>query len=304
MMKIIYIAGYGRSGSTILSIMLGSHAKIAAIGEARFLLVDWGSPIRSCSCGEAYNECAFWKDLPSAGALQPNGDLLHLTRKIEGFGYLPRLLFGLASKAECQAYKSYQTDFFTYVEFRARSSLIVDSSKSARGAIGRFMALHRLADQDVYVLHLVRNGLETLNSLLLTGSNWDVEGYRQEGRWPLLRAVLGWTIVNATVSALGRVVGRGRYTLVRYEDLVQDPAATLRRLGRFCGFDPEGIVGRVVRDEAFAVEHMVGGNRVRLQQTVRFWRKGDAPPQASGLKPRQKLVFWLLGGWLNRLYGY
>jgi hypothetical protein len=303
-MKIIYVAGYGRSGSTILSIMLGSHAEIAAIGEARFLLEDWGSPIRSCSCGAAYTECAFWKDLLSLGTLELNGDLLRLTRKIEGFGYLPRLLLGLVSEAECHAYKSHQTAFFTYVKSRARSSLIVDSSKSARGAIGRFMALQRLAEQDVYVLHLVRNGLETLNSLLLTGSNWDVEGYRQEGRWPLFRAVLGWTSVNATVSALGRLMGRGRYTLVRYEDLVQDPADTLRRLGQFCGFDPEGIVGRIVRDEAFAVEHVVGGNRVRLQQRVRLWRRGDAPPQASGLKPRQKLVFWLLGGWLNRLYGY
>jgi hypothetical protein len=303
-MKIIYVAGYGRSGSTILSIMLGSHPHIAAVGEARFLVEDWHKSMRSCSCGAAYPECGFWQDLPSYGSVALDGHLSRLTGKIEGTRFLPCLLLGPTRVRQHQAYRDYQAAFFRYVASRTRSSLIVDSSKSARGAIGRFLALQRLADQDVYVLHLVRSGLETLNSLLLVGSNWAVEGYREEQRWPLLRAVLGWTVVNAAVSALGRLMGRERYMLLRYEDLVQDPVDAMKRLGRFCGFDPEVILERISRDGAFDVEHVIGGNRLRLQQRVRFRAQGDGPPRASSLKPGVRLVFWLTGGWLHRLYGY
>ena len=49
--KIIYIAGYGRSGSTLLARILGSHENIFTVGELiNFLnLVNIDDSI--CSCG-------------------------------------------------------------------------------------------------------------------------------------------------------------------------------------------------------------------------------------------------------------
>ena len=38
---IIYIAGYGRSGSTVLDIMLGDHPRIFSGGELTYLFDDY-----------------------------------------------------------------------------------------------------------------------------------------------------------------------------------------------------------------------------------------------------------------------
>src|SRR3954453_3522671 len=61
--KIIYIAGYSRSGSTILDIMLSSHPEIFGTGELGNLFDYWSEGIRTCTCEQIYNRCPFWKNL-------------------------------------------------------------------------------------------------------------------------------------------------------------------------------------------------------------------------------------------------
>jgi hypothetical protein len=48
--KILYIAGYSRSGSTILDIILSSHPQIFGTGELGYLFDDWIAGTRLCTC--------------------------------------------------------------------------------------------------------------------------------------------------------------------------------------------------------------------------------------------------------------
>jgi hypothetical protein len=61
--KIIYIAGLGHSGSTILDLSLGAHSKIIGLGEI-FTLLDKDrrkNHLKShCSCGMRATQCKFW----------------------------------------------------------------------------------------------------------------------------------------------------------------------------------------------------------------------------------------------------
>src|SRR3954452_15131421 len=66
--KIVYIAGYSRSGSTILEIVLSSHAKIFGTGELGYLFDDWIEGTRRCTCEQVYADCVFWRNL-----IIPNG---------------------------------------------------------------------------------------------------------------------------------------------------------------------------------------------------------------------------------------
>jgi hypothetical protein len=301
MSKILYIAGYGRSGSTVLDITLGNHAVITGVGEVTQLLDDYAGTNRKCSCGLPYRECSFWRDFFPNGL--PAAELIQLVRKLERLSFVPRLLLGWVAKKDREAYRAYHRKLFSHVVSRTGKTMVVDSSKSARKAAARFLALSRLAGEDVYVIHLVRNGLATMESLTVTGSNWALEGCTQASKWPGLRSALGWVSTNLWTSLLGRVLPEHRYILIFYEDLVANPATALKKIGQFCGFDPLELIARIDRNDDFEVGHRVGGNRVRLQSKIKFLRGGN-PYCGDTLKLSHRLVFGFTGEWLNRCYRY
>jgi hypothetical protein len=296
---VIYIAGYGRSGSTALDIILGNHSEIASAGEVGLMLEDWSN--RRCSCGRAYADCNFWKGLFPNSA-QP-AQLVHLVRKLEKAVFIPRLLLGLVTDDDRQAYSAYQRKIFLHIRSRTGKRFVVDSSKSARTFEGRFWALHKLVGQDIYVVHLVRDGLATLESLCVTGSNWAIVGYTSAPKLLGWRAAYGWLSANLWAFVLGRLLMPNRYIMIRYEDFLTDPTSTLRSIGKLCGFDPEELIQRVDSDQDFSVGHLVGGNRIRFQEKIKLHRNVRQRCETHP-KPHQRLPFMILAGWLNRLYGY
>jgi hypothetical protein len=301
MSKILYIAGYGRCGSTILDIILSGHPEITGVGEVTFLLEDWANSSQHCSCGKTYQKCDFWKDLFSNQ--RPLPQITELVRKIEKRSSVLRLLLGLISREDRQAYRAYQEKVLAHIVSQTGSSIVVDSSKSARSALGRFVALNKLAGQDVYVLHLVRDGFAVMESQIVTGDNWVLEGQAISNKWPALRTIYGWVMTNVWVPLLGRLIGLNRYMLLRYEDFIENPAVALQAIGQFCGFDAGGLIERINHDDYFNVGHMVGGNRVRLEGKLKLKRLTKRK-YGSRLKLYQRVMFACLGGWLQHLYGY
>jgi hypothetical protein len=300
-MKVVYIAGYGRSGSTVLDILLGNHSKIAGVGEVTYLLEDYAERNRPCSCGMPYRECGFWKDLFLNGFPPP--ELTRLLRKVEKLSFVPRLLLAFITSKDRGSYRAYQERLFGHIAAQTGKPFVVDSSKSARKVAGRFLALNRLGGQDVYVVHLVRDGWATMESLTVTGSNWALEGRSHSAKWPGLRAAFGWVCTNVWTSMLGKFLVPNRYQRLFYEEFVADPATVIRRIGGFCGFDPEELIAHIDRNDYFQVGHMVGGNRIRLLSQVKLQRAGTER-RGDVLKPSHRLLFNFIGGWLNRHYGY
>ncbi len=58
--KVIYIMGWGRSGSTILSSILGQMDGFLQVGEIRTIWSDGFDQNRICGCGKPFLECDFW----------------------------------------------------------------------------------------------------------------------------------------------------------------------------------------------------------------------------------------------------
>ena len=57
---IIYIGGYGRSGSTVLDIVLGDHPELHSLGEFQNFFNIFHDPGMKCPCGQAYAACPEW----------------------------------------------------------------------------------------------------------------------------------------------------------------------------------------------------------------------------------------------------
>ncbi len=141
----------------------------------------------------------------------------------------------------------------------------MDSSKSAKYAAGRPLALSRIAGLDVRVLHLTRDPRAVLNSYIRTGSNWVLEGRRKPRPLDNWRPVLGWTLANRIAQRVGQQIGPGRYMHLRFEDFLADPKAALHRIGTFAELNTNEIARDILDGKPFVAGHNVGGNRTRLE---------------------------------------
>ena len=59
--RIVYIAGYGRSGTTLLDIALGQHSAVLGAGEITALTRHVWQANEFCACGTPICDCKFWK---------------------------------------------------------------------------------------------------------------------------------------------------------------------------------------------------------------------------------------------------
>jgi len=300
---VLYIAGYGRSGSTVLDVLLGAHQRTVSVGEMTYVARDWNLEGRRCACGNTYARCPFWK-----GALKQVGEAGkadQVVRTVEQRRSLFSLLAGRLPEVYREGYREQMRALFHHVAQKGEAEIVVDSSKSARHAAGRFWALREVAGLDVQVLHLVRDGRSTLRSVVEKGSNWALEGHRKEKSFLAERTLLGWGLANGIAWGLGRALGRGRYLRVKFEDLLRSPEETLREIGDFMGVSLDPVVRKIDRDEPVEVGHNVGGNRVRFNRTIRLQRdKAPNPRPWTQLDRYHRILFATGGQWLNLALGY
>lgn len=301
--RVLYIAGYGRSGSTVLDVLLGAHQRTVSVGEMTYVARDWSLEGRGCACGKTYVRCPFWE-----GALAQNGEpgrAEQVIRAVEHRKSLFSLLSGRLPLWQREGYRKQMRALFRHAARKGEAEIVVDSSKSARHAAGRFWALREVAGLDVQVLHLVRDGRSTLRSVVEKGSNWALEGHRKEKSFLAERTLLGWGLANSIAWGLGRALGRGRYLRVKFEDLLRAPEETLREIGDFMGVSLDSVVRKINHDEPVEVGHNVGGNRVRLNRTIRLQRdKAPNPRPWTQLDRYHRMLFATSGQWLNLALGY
>lgn len=301
MSKVIYIAGVGRSGSTILDIVLGSHANFVSLGEIAHLLDFWIQGGRQCACGQDYRDCPFWR--PFLETVPDPVPVFRVCRQVEKWSALPLLLSGRVGPQTRRVYQDYQRALIDHVQQQTgKQGGIIDSSKTTRLTSLRWLALQRLLGQEVYVIHLVRNGLDVLNSVSSKGSNQAIEGY-QDIPFAVQRALISWLLINLGTMALGRLADG--YLRLRHEDFLADPTRHLYDIGQLCEIDMSAVIAQVEQDAAFPTGHLIGGNRLRLAAGVRLQRPSSTPQRAgANLRPYQRWLFGFVAGWLNRYYGY
>src|SRR5262245_21456879 len=59
-MKVLYIVGVGRSGSTLLERMLGAVPGSVNAGELNAIFSRVATEDQRCGCGEPFSACPFW----------------------------------------------------------------------------------------------------------------------------------------------------------------------------------------------------------------------------------------------------
>lgn len=274
--RVLYLAGSGRSGSTLITTILGQFDGAFAAGELRYLWRRGLAERRPCGCGVPLAECPWWRgvlaELPEVHAA---GMAARLRARLR-IRRLPGLLYRrwrgrapIAGHPDDARLAALYAALARRVRGEAgagetpRPPVIVDSSKlPPYGAL-----LDGLPGIDLRVLHVVRDpratGFSWRRRRPLDPAGGAVAGgsERMMSRPPLWKASLLWLVWNAVTVRLW--AGADRYLRIRYEDFAAAPEETIARVARFAGIDP--AVGPFVGPDQVRLErtHSVAGNPVR-----------------------------------------
>ncbi len=308
--QIVYIAGYGRSGSTVLDIVLGNHPEVFGAGELNMFLPDLADD-GSCSCGQPYDQCDEWK--PVLGELRRT--YLNLTdTSFVADVYRSESTSGLLAspprrRADDRRAGNLWRRFYPLLAESTGARIIVDSSKTARFSSRRLRRLAKDASLDVKVIHLTRDPRAVAFSEQRRGNNDRLEsGGGGSAFGGLLRPLVGWMVANLAVDAHRLRLADVPVLHIRYEDLASEPGTAITKISGFLDIDPQPLTDRIVSDAGFDPGHGVRGNRLRRGSAD----SSEEPPAirlrydaawASGLDRPLRLVS-LVSYPLARRYGY
>lgn len=227
---VLFIAGSGRSGSTLVERTLGAIPGTVNVGELLDLPRRVAPRDELCGCGKRFSECPFWtavgERLPAGWSAQELRSLHALQNQVARQRHLPRLLVGSQRGPFARSVSEYAVRvraIYAAAAEVASADYVVDASKWPSLAL----ALHR-GGVDIRVLHLVRDVRGVANSLA-NGSVVRPHGGPDEDRMYRnhpAAAAGRWLATQAEVDLMavrGLPVAR-----VRYEDLVSAPGPVLQ----------------------------------------------------------------------------
>jgi len=305
MIDVLYIAGAGRSGSTLLERLLGEIAGTVPVGELRHLWTE-DPTVARCGCGRRIVECDFWSEVLQRAGIASDAvsfqEMLALQRQVDRIRYLPPMLaHPLASHAYSQRRESYsQTLRRLYGAALAVGGgrVIVDSSKD----ISMLYLLTQMSDVRLRLLHLVRDSRAVAYSLTKVTVRPHVpDQVTYMNRYSPAWSAADWLYRNTlSEAARGRADGYMRW---RYEDLVADPRGSLRRVADFMGLTNADL-SFLETEEIVLTQpsHTVAGNPMKFQSGGLRLRRDDAWREA--LPPASRALVTALTWPLLRRYGY
>jgi Sulfotransferase family len=235
--RVLFLAGMGRSGSTLISRLLGQVEGVQEVGELCYIWDQGVLNNRLCSCGQPFHDCRFWTEVGSSafgGWHQVDAAAaLRLRRAVDRTRHVPALAAGRGGRGfrrYLQDYTKLMATVYAAIGAVTGRAAVVDSSKYPSSAY----VARRTPGIELRVVHLVRESHGVCHSWGKLVSRPDRDG-RPMARFSPSRTALEWDVYNVMVEAL-QVLGVPR-VLVRYEDFVADPAAALRRILGFAGID-------------------------------------------------------------------
>jgi len=224
--KVLFIAGFFRSGSTILDRLLGQVPGFFSAGELRFAWKESFLEDRPCGCGRPFSGCPFWSAVvEEAYGSRDQVDLdevMSLKHRVDRMRHIPQLLSPWkpeSFRGNLARYAPKLEALYRAIRKVSGAEVIVDSSKDPSYAY----VLANLSGLELRMVHLVRDSRAVAYSWQRKKIKYEVAG--SEERMPILspaESSIGWMRSNLLIEPLKTTIPR--HVLVRYEDLMVEPA--------------------------------------------------------------------------------
>ena len=269
---VLYIAGSGRSGTTLLGCILGQLKGFYFVGETIFSKTLLAAQL--CGCGARILECDFWTTVRrdaggDRGPLEEGEEFFGLARSAR-WRHLPLTFVPGGARRLARLYGERWHDcerLYAAVAAASGARVIVDSSKSV--PYGRMLSV--VPGLDLRVVHVVRDPRAVAHSWKRVKPARDrSDGYMR--RLDRGKATVFWTFNNLGAELLCRHAP-DRYLRLQYEDFVRRPREWVERIRRLVGearCAPAGEGQEGSREPPF-----IGDRTVELHATHSVWGNPD-----------------------------
>ena len=212
-MKIVFIAGYGHVGSTVLEYYLNKHDEILAIGESKHLKY---SQNMICSCKKRLSVCVFWKKFIKKNFYILEGFVDH---KISRIKYFTRLILINFEKKKNNPYKK----FNLYLKKR-KIKFIVDNSKDPLALID---CIKKNKKNNIKVIFLKRD----ISKIIKSYKNKKRENKKLDQKKPLI-TFFEYFVNNFLIKIILKVYNVS-YIEIENHELKNKPNKTLNKIFDF-----------------------------------------------------------------------
>jgi hypothetical protein len=303
---VVYLGGFGRSGSTLVERFLGAAAGWTNVGELVDLARAVGPADERCGCGAAFSRCELWSQVGERAfggwSTEVFDGLARLQRAAARQRHLPGLLreHRRAPVALRELRASYAAIYRAVADLTG-ARVVVDASKGPALA----QALAGSDEIDLRLLNVVRDprAVAWSWSRSVERPHATQAGAARMWRIPAHRSAVQWSALQLEVTAIDRL-GHVPTARLRYEEFVADPVASLvavaRRLGVPLSADdlPRTTRGRV----RLGASHGLSGNPGRFATGEVELRRDDR--WTTGATRSDRAVVTALTLPMLRAYGY
>jgi len=306
--RLLFIGGWGRSGSTLAERLVGEMPDVAGGGEITHMWIRAIRENERCACGTPFAGCPFWSEV---GIRAFGGwdeldvdEVLRLKHQVDRMRFVPRLALPnrlTPHRADLQRYLDLHRRVYAAVAEVSGARVVIDSSKHASLAF----ALRHDRALDLRVLHLVRDPRGVAYSWSKAVTRPEIaSGDVLMPQYSMRKSSTLWTVHNFLFHVLSWI--RTPVLRMRYEALIDDPFGRLAEIRRFLDLPaqpPAFLVSDGTGVEAhLATSHSVAGNPMRFQ-TGAIRLRNDTAWRSRMPAGKRRLVSLLT--WPSRVrYGY
>lgn len=266
--RVLYVAGLGRSGSTILGRILGEIPGVVSLGELQRVWLRGAVENQPCACRRPFSSCPLWSRVRAAGGATGGADAArklidwmdaylrtrHFPALLSQSGTWLRKRPGFVEAAR------EVSDLYAAAGAATGANLIVDTSKNP--VYARFLG--HLPGIDLSIVHLLRDPRAAAHS-------WRrVRRHPLTGevgmRFGLVKSAGLWSIWNLMVSWIGKGTPQPIPVLrLRYEDFISMPQSTIHQIKKFVGLAE--MEGPFIDDRTVLLgeNHMLSGSLERYE---------------------------------------
>jgi hypothetical protein len=263
--KVLYLTGFGRSGSTILGNILGQIDGFFHIGEVYSLWYDIPIGEMPCGCGIPLRRCTVWKKIlhnAFGGIEQIDAhEMLRLHASGTRPRHIPLMLMPWGKEAlrfRLGKYLDTIENLYQAIQSITNSKVIVDSSKHP--SYGYILGM--MPGIDLYVLQLIRDSRAVAYSWLRRKLRPETGKYITQ--YSSLKSSLQWSLINLASELLWRDFSE-QYSVLRYEDFIKSPLTTLTSILNLVHENAPDLPFMTNNMVKIGLNHTVFGNPNRTQ---------------------------------------